>query len=150
MPTLPIDRNSFEMPQDLFLADPGFYNPTEVDMILGAQYFHHFLRPGQIRIKNHPAVLQETELGWVVAGCFHQSVAKHAKVYCNFTKFSDLSPLWELESSPTASKRSIEKEIYESHYVKNTKRDELGRYTVHLPFNENKIKIGESRQAAFN
>ena len=60
MPTLPIDRNSFEMPQDLFLPDPGFYNPNEVDMTLSAQYFYQFLRPGQIQIKNQPAVLQET------------------------------------------------------------------------------------------
>ncbi|XP_033213767.1 uncharacterized protein LOC117170833 [Belonocnema kinseyi] len=150
MPTLPVDRSSFEIPQDLFLADPGFHNPTEVDMILGAQYFYHFLRQGQILITNHPAVFQETELGWVVAGCFHQVLAKHAKVYCNFTKFSDLSLLWEFDASRTASMRSVEEEACESNYVKNTERDELGRYTIHLPFNENKIKIGESRQTAFN
>ena len=97
MLTLPIDRSSFTIPQDLFLADPGFHNPAEVDVILGAQYFYRFLRSGQIPITSHPAVFQETELGWVVAGSFHQTLAKHAKVYCNFTKFADLSLLWELE-----------------------------------------------------
>ncbi|XP_033218124.1 uncharacterized protein LOC117173593 [Belonocnema kinseyi] len=135
MPTLPVDRSSFKIPQDLFLADSGFHNPTEVDMIQGAQYSYHFLRQGQILIENHPAVFQETELGWVVAGCFHQALAKHAKVYY---------------SSPTASMLSVEEEACESDYVKNTQRDELGRYTVHLPFNQNKTKIGESRQIAFN
>ena len=91
MPTMPIDRSSFMIQQGLFLADPGFHNPAEVDMILGAQYFYHFLRSGQILITSHPAVFQETELGWEVAGSFHQTLAEHAKVYYNFIKFADIS-----------------------------------------------------------
>ena len=87
MPTLPIDRSSFTTPQDLFFANPGFPNPAEVVMILGAQYFYHFLRSRQIPITSHPAVFHETELGWVVAGSFHQTLAKHAKVYCILCAF---------------------------------------------------------------
>ena len=46
--------------------------------------------------------------------------------------------------------RSVEEEACETYYKKTTKRDESGRYTVHLPFNGNENKIGESRQTAFN
>ena len=85
------------------------------------------MRSGQIPITSHPVVFQEIELGWVVARSFHQTLAKHAKVYCNFTKFADLSLLWELESSPQVSMRSVEEEACETYYKNTTKRDELGR-----------------------
>ena len=150
MPTLPINRNSFKVPHGLVLADPEFHKPAEVNMILGAQYFYQFLYPGQISITSHSAVFQETELGWVVAGCFHQTQTKLAKVYCNFTRFSNSSLLWELDSGQTEMSHSQEGKDCESHYVQNTTRDQSGRYTVHLPFNENKSKIGESRNTVFN
>ena len=88
MPSIPIDRNSVSIPQNLFLADPDFQTPAEVDIILGAQYFYHFMRAGKILINNHPAVLQETEFGWVIAGTFNHKRAKSSKVYCNYTEFS--------------------------------------------------------------
>ena len=90
MPSVSINRSKFEILQDIFLVDPGFYKPAEVDMILAAQYFYHFLRQGQIPITNHPAVFQETELRWMMVRCFNQTLAKQAKVYCDFIKFSDL------------------------------------------------------------
>ncbi|XP_033225903.1 uncharacterized protein LOC117178585 [Belonocnema kinseyi] len=150
MPSELIDRKSIPIPKGVFLADPEFHQPSEVNIILGAQYFYQFLRPGQIPIANHEAVLQENELGWVVAGCFHQTRARQGMVYCNFTKFSDLPLLWEVESAREASPWSSEEEACELHYSKNTTRDSSGRYTVQLPFNEHKEKIGESRRTAFN
>ena len=151
MPTVPFDCNSFKIPQDLFLADPKFDCPAEIDMILEAQYFYHFLRSGQISAAGHSAIFQKTDLGWVVAGCFNnQSRSRNSsKVYCNFTKFADLSILWELNSTRATSPRSQEEIACETHYVNTTERDESGRYIVRLPFNENKFKIGQSRDTAF-
>ena len=149
MPTLPINKNVFKIPQDLFLADPEFNCPAEVDMILGAQYFYHFLRPGRISVTGHSAVFQETELGWVVAGCFNNQTRPSAgKVFCNFTKFSDLSILWELDTTRAISPRSQEEIACELHYINTTKRNESGRYVIRLPFNENKLRIGKSRDIA--
>ena len=45
---------------------------------------------------------------------------------------------------------SEEETACDSHYIKHTKWDEFGRYIIHLPFSENKLKIGESRQTAFH
>ncbi|XP_033225735.1 uncharacterized protein LOC117178417 [Belonocnema kinseyi] len=50
MPSIPINRNSISTPQNLFLADPDFHILAEIDMILGAQYFYHFLRTRKISI----------------------------------------------------------------------------------------------------
>ena len=137
MPTLPINKNLFKISQDLFLADPEFNCPAEIDMILGAQYFYHFLSLGQITVTGHSAVFQETVLGQVVAGCFNnQARANAGKVHCNFTKFADLSILWELDSTRAISTRSHEEIACESHYINTTKRSESGSYVVRLTFNE--------------
>ena len=148
MPSIPIDRNSVSIPQNLFLADPDFQTPAEVDIILGAQYFYHFMRAGKILINNHSAVFQETEFGWVIAGTFNHKRAKSSKVYCNYTEFSNLALLWELNSPNAASSRSKEEQACEKHYVKTTRRDTSGCYVVQLPFNQKIFDLGESHRAA--
>ena len=148
MPSIPIDRTSISIPQDIILTDPNFQTPAEVDIILGAQYFYHFFRAGKISIENHPAILQETEFVWIVAGTFNHGREKQSKVYCKYTDFSDLSLLWELKSPSIASSRSLEEEACERHYSKSTVRDKSGHYIVQLPFNEKMHDLGESRHAA--
>ncbi|XP_033231521.1 uncharacterized protein LOC117182536, partial [Belonocnema kinseyi] len=133
---------------NLFLADPDFHIPAEIDMILGAQYFYHFLRTGKISIVVHIAVFQGTEFGWVVAGTFNHKRVKESKIYCNYTNFSDLSLLWELNSPTSTSSRSKEEEACEMNYTKTTHRNKSGRYTVQLPFNNKIFDLGESRRAA--
>ena len=149
MPSIPIDRSSFSTPQDLFLADPNFQTPAEVDIILGAQYFYHFMGSGKIPIEGHPAVFQETDFGWVVAGTFNHKHTKKSKISCNNMNFSELPLLWDLNSASVAPLRSREEEACEKHYVEKTYRDESGRYTVQLPFNDKVSQLGASRNTAF-
>ena len=119
-------------------------------MILGAQYFYHFLRSVRITVTGHSAAFQETDLGWVVAGCFNnQARASAGKVHCNFTKFADLSILWELDSTRAISTRTQKEIACESHYINTTKRSESGSYVVRLPFIENKLIIDKFRDIAF-
>ncbi|XP_033221191.1 uncharacterized protein LOC117175592 [Belonocnema kinseyi] len=148
MPSLPIDLSSFDIPQDIVLADPNFQTPQNIDMILGAQYFYHLLLPGKIPIKQHASVLQETELGWVVAGGIHQTRAKLHNIHCNFTKMAQVPLLWELDSGRPAPKYSRVEEACEKHYLETTTRAENGRYIVVLPFNDKRDKLGNSRDIA--
>ena len=76
MPTMPLDRNLFEVPLTIFLADPNFHEPAPVDIIIGAEFAYSFLHTGQLRIKGHAAVLQKTVLGWIIAGRVYKKNGK--------------------------------------------------------------------------
>lgn len=120
MLSIPLDIKNIPIPNGLFLAHPEFHRPADVDIILGAQYLYQFLGQGQIPISNQQAVFQETELGWVVAGCFHQTHAKLGRVYCHFSKMSDLPLLWEIDHARETSRKSLEEEACEFHYSETT------------------------------
>ena len=68
MPSLPLNKKQFQIPHNIVLADPEFHKPADVDILIGAEFYYELLRAGKIRMPGQGAVLQETELGWIIAG----------------------------------------------------------------------------------
>ncbi|XP_055604011.1 uncharacterized protein LOC129752250 [Uranotaenia lowii] len=68
LPTTKVSLNGIKMPHDLVLADPEFWSPGPIDMIIGAEYFCNLLRSGKCKVSDDGPTLQETEFGWVVSG----------------------------------------------------------------------------------
>ncbi|XP_025407177.1 uncharacterized protein LOC112681125 [Sipha flava] len=60
--------NTGQVPQNVSLADPLFWSPQKVDLLIGATHFYDLM--GERRIKPAPngPIFQETKLGWVVSG----------------------------------------------------------------------------------
>jgi len=58
------------IPRNVKLADPQFYIPQHVDMLIAADMFFELLSLGQIMFGEHPPVLQKTLLGWIVSEQF--------------------------------------------------------------------------------
>ncbi|XP_033229595.1 uncharacterized protein LOC117181137 [Belonocnema kinseyi] len=123
MPSLPLDKNKFKIPQGVILADPEFYKPADIDLLIGTEFFYQQLRSGQIQIKGQPAVYQETLLGWVIAGRISKPrfSKSPSNVTCNLIKFQELPILWELGADSSSS----------------------------LPFNEKRESLGNSKNTAF-
>ena len=148
MPSLPINRAAFEIPKNIFLADPEFYKPAEIDILIGVKLFYRLLCVGQIELKNHPdAVLQKTQLGWIVAGEINGPSPSNS-IQCHLTMHTtpldaSLAKFWEIEEVHTSKMPSSEERACETHFI-NTQRNATGRYVVKLPFNENKSKLGDS------
>ena len=67
LPTKQVDTSALNIPGNVPLADPRFHRPDTVDALLGAEVFCQLLCVGQIRL-TETAVLQKTQLGWIVAG----------------------------------------------------------------------------------
>ncbi|XP_033226031.1 uncharacterized protein LOC117178712 [Belonocnema kinseyi] len=62
---------------------------------------------------------------------------------------SQIEQFWEIESCPEGMILSNEENAHESHYKRNTCRDqESGRYIVRLSFEENVVDLGESYTTA--
>ncbi|KAL0860765.1 hypothetical protein ABMA27_009309 [Loxostege sticticalis] len=77
-----------QIPSNICLADPMFYKPSEVDLLIGADLFWDLLGSQQIRLGNKKTVLHETKLDWIISGSLpinHVSQLT-SDVRCNFTK----------------------------------------------------------------
>ncbi|XP_018396617.1 PREDICTED: uncharacterized protein LOC108774886 [Cyphomyrmex costatus] len=146
LPPKVIDRESLGIPKNLNLADPGFDKPSQIDILIGAEYFYHLLCVGQIRLKTGSTILQKTKFGWIVAGRteFGNSLSFSS---CHISRCSlddAVQRFWEIEELPVKKTLSPEDENCEQYYKKTIERLPSGRYSVRLPFNEQKQELGES------
>ncbi|XP_050301507.1 uncharacterized protein LOC126739751 [Anthonomus grandis grandis] len=151
LPETPIDMQKIQIPLNIELADSDFYSPSPIDILLGADIFWQILSVGQINIGYPSPVLQNTHLGWVVAGGFQPS--NNAKIRCNFSKNVDiqeqLSKFWEVEEIEIKKIFSAEEQACEDNFVTNVYTNNDGRYVVSLPLKKPSEALGNSRDLAF-
>lgn len=142
--------NNLSFPKNIQLADPEFSKVRKIEAIIGMGIFYKLLCVGQVPINNSQLVLQKTRFGWVLGGEINNRISKN--IVCNLTLENlnhQLTKFWELEEINPTKELSVEERDCENHYVQNVVRDEsTGRYTVKLPFNEHKDKLGESYSIA--
>lgn len=62
VPSISFDINSLNIPDDLRLADPEFFESSQVDLLIGASLFWDVLCHGQIRLGSNLPTLQKTHL----------------------------------------------------------------------------------------
>ncbi|XP_038117277.1 uncharacterized protein LOC119769333 [Culex quinquefasciatus] len=128
LPTVLEDVSSWELPSGIQLADPSFFVPGEVDLLLGAKHFWSAMKSGKRKLGPGFPELRETQFGWVVVGAVQQ--------------------FWKMEQVPESPTLSSEEESCEEFYQRSHKRDGAGRYVVGLPFKEGVVELGESRSMA--
>ncbi|XP_063994422.1 uncharacterized protein LOC135171779 [Diachasmimorpha longicaudata] len=156
LPSEPIDRNSLKIPRHLALADPRFDQPAPFDILLSSGTTLALLCQGQIRLNNThgtDVLLQETQLGWIIGGSVSTRNPLSMKQITNnhlTCVEQQLKNFWEMDDVNTEKHLSSEEVACEEHFKEHVTRDETGRYIVALPFNNNKSKLGESREMAKN
>lgn len=71
------------------LADPEFYLPAKIDLLIGAGPTLAMFSNGQIILPGkNDIILQKTKLGWMVAGGAHSSNPEKAS-HCMLTNLDD-------------------------------------------------------------
>ncbi|XP_047997265.1 uncharacterized protein LOC125234887 [Leguminivora glycinivorella] len=145
LPYVAIDVEKLDLPH-VELADPLFYKPDEVDILLSGDKFFKVLKPDHVELGEGKPILQDSKFGWLVAGRTDESYNR-CNVYCHLattrrkTSLQDvddsLKRFWEVENLPSDCKSlSIDEEFCETHYVENTVRLPDGRFSVQMPFKE--------------
>jgi hypothetical protein len=67
-PATKLNTTDWKIPTDIKLADEHFHQPGNIDLLIGVDLFYEMSCPGRrTRPGNYP-VLQETVLGWTIAG----------------------------------------------------------------------------------
>lgn len=153
LPALSVDRDALEIPRKLYLADANFCKGGSVDLLIGADLFWEILRQGQINTSRHLKLL-ETDFGWVIGGTFMTNgLIPHVNNFvghCNKELDTKLERFWIIEEI-TGNKTLSTDDTYCEEYFSNTvTRDNTGRYTVKIPFNNRVSELGNSRNLALD
>ncbi|XP_072936546.1 uncharacterized protein [Epargyreus clarus] len=159
-----INLSNLNIPSNICLADPTFYTPGEVDVLIGADLFWDLLGSQKIKLGHGSPILCQTSLGWIISGPVTSSHISQTPSYirCNFTKAvvssgtngiddirSDLTRFWQLEEiNCNSSLYSSEEKLCEQHFVDNTSRRDDGRFCVRIPIKQDPVVLGDSFQRA--
>lgn len=155
IPTRPIPVKCLSVPQHIELADPMFYKPQNVDLLLGATIFWDILEADRIQLGAKQPVLQLTKLGWLLCGQIGLSTLTHS--HNNFTVCglvrneelqSQIEKFWQMEDIPNTKLFSKEESKCEEIFRNEYKRTADGRFEVSLPFREDPSFLGESQASA--
>ncbi|XP_028160091.1 uncharacterized protein LOC114352628 isoform X3 [Ostrinia furnacalis] len=152
LPPVSIDVETIRIPNNIELADPTYYLPSEVDLLIGADLFWEILNDNKIRLKSGP-YLQDTKLGWLISGPIYTNKMRcKQNIQCNFTQTIDLQlrQFWELEDSgPRENIFTCDERKCEEIFKNTTKREIDGRFSVRIPLKESADLLGDSYSVAY-
>ncbi|XP_066261359.1 uncharacterized protein [Euwallacea similis] len=150
LPSVRVNTQNYNIPSNIKLSDPGYGEPSEIDMLIGAEVFWSLICVGQISLGKNKPILQKTRLGWVVSGSI-ETFPSHPKnnMYCHLTQEIDiqnqLSRFWEIEEGFSSQSSQSEEEIAcENHFNQHTVRLENGRFLVRIPLKSSPDDLGDS------
>ncbi|XP_075154313.1 uncharacterized protein LOC142227952 [Haematobia irritans] len=152
-PVEKLNIGSWPIPEGILLADPHFYIPQRIDILIGSEIFFDLLVEGKIILGSGLPSLKNTVFGWVVGGVVDSNAVEQVSSCNVVTKIDDLDSLlkrfWEIEEfTESKSAMTEEEEQCERHYLENTIFDENGRIQVRLPFKQPSDKLGSSYEIA--
>ncbi|XP_072389428.1 uncharacterized protein [Diabrotica undecimpunctata] len=158
LPQFHIQPNKLNIPKGFTLADKHFYQKSNIDLLIGADYYYDILQPGLVKLGHNLPTLFNTIFGWVIAG----NVPNYAQskndvslfVQTQNTHSSDsnlealVSKFWETEDCPGEKILSPDDQLAESNFINHLKILENGRLQVNLPQKSpsEHLKLGESFQ----
>ncbi|KAH9640754.1 hypothetical protein HF086_007325 [Spodoptera exigua] len=166
VPSREIKVSYFDLPSNISLADPMFYKPADIDLLIGADLFWELLGSQRLHLGTGKPILYETRLGWIVSGPITQYCSlpsNNLKCYfskgvsdddCYWDKLrTDLTKFWQLEEVSLKSSNSYEcympeERLCEDNFVKNTTRLPSGRFCVRIPLKKDPSILGASYKKA--
>lgn len=153
LPSSTINIDSWNIPENIVLADPQFNERSEIDLLIGAELFWRILEDRRIPLGRNLPSLHSTKFGWIVTGSIHN---EQTTSYCNFLHVQnqephqDLQKFWELEEIENINNDIITEDdkLCEDHFIQNTSRNSEGRFVVRIPLKYPISNLGESKTMA--
>jgi len=167
LPQIPINVGSLNLPNDIVLADPNFYSPSKIDILIGADLYYTLLCEGIVKLGLHLPCLINTHLGYIIAGnvpskCLNfssnlvcantpevsqENISLFVHTDSQSQKLDDLLVrFWDMENIPQKAILSADDELAENIFKSTTKILQNGRFQVNLPLKSDgeHQKLGDS------
>ncbi|XP_046384916.1 uncharacterized protein LOC124155242 [Ischnura elegans] len=149
-PKMEVQKKQWPHMRNLALADPQYYRPEAIDILLGAEWLGTVMIGNTIAgPKGTPSAI-ETLWGYCLVGKVHQTV-ENIDSFCLAVESQleyCIRKFWEVEEPPTVRYLSEDDRKCESHFQATVRREESGRYIVELPLRNDAPLLGNSRNAA--
>ncbi|XP_048516536.1 uncharacterized protein LOC125502456 [Dendroctonus ponderosae] len=166
IPSFKLNRETIPIFDNVKLADPDFYIPSNIDILLGADVYYGIVFGTPARIPENSLYLINTHFGHIISGPISsQSLISNPQcgkdninsATCFFTQSSQLNEaierFWTLESVPTVTQQSLspENRLAEKIFVNSVTVLESGSFQVDLPLKtpNEYLKLGYSLPQAF-
>lgn len=136
LPSCPLNLSEFDIPSNVQLADPQFYHPKKVDLLLGAEIFWRIIKSDFINLNLGGLILRDTELGWVVSGPLSKNNFCNVQVHVStLNSLQDqLQKFWNIEESIDTEYECTNE--CETLFKQTTARGTDGKFIVKYPFNK--------------
>lgn len=153
LPTRTVAKADCKHLKGLTLADPHFWKPGRIDVLLGAQTFAKIIQEGIRKGPPTAPVALNTIFGWILLGSTNRLSTDNAASFTittSETKLeSQLKKFWEIEEVSMKPMLTDKEEECQKIYESTTTRLSNGKYQVHLPFINNQMPtVGQSRPQA--
>jgi len=153
LPAEKVNKTRYCIPNTCTLADPKFYEPSSIDLLIGRESYDELMLEGILKLVPEKVMLQNTELGWIVSGRVElerRPTSSIVNLVCtNQDLENQLTKFWEIESCYTNSTMSIEETSCEKVFSETTTRDDQGRFIVTLPTKKDIVpQLGNSFEIA--
>lgn len=150
LPTMPLSNEIKHKYRNLLLADPLFYKPAPIDMLLAADLFP-YIYDGQ-KVDPHEKgmpVAMNSIFGYVISGQTVLDKSADNASFCAFSMNLDqvIQSFWEVENIPSDRPKNPDDVMAEELFAKEHSRDDTGKFTVKYPFGPS-CELGESRLQA--
>ena len=147
LPKYPCQKRDWPHIKNLQLADPGFFEPGKIDILLGADAYSSLIKEGVRKGSDVTPAAQNTIFGWILSGPVSENQSGSIRIH-HVTTDEILKRFWEVEELPPMSYLTEEEKAAEAHFTNTHTRDLDGRYVVKLPLKTNISDLGTSRSAA--
>ncbi|XP_044759188.1 uncharacterized protein LOC123316936 [Coccinella septempunctata] len=150
LPSSKITTQSWHYLDKLKLADPKYYCPGDIDVLLGADVFSKILLNNHIQGQNGGPDALHTVFGYVLIGKINTASTNSVHTlfcgsHCDMN--ASMKSFFDLESVPEFD-NGTETDVCEVIFRENYYRNEEGRYVVPLPFKETSPLFPGSRDLA--
>ena len=137
MPAVAVDTKNLSVTNNLKLADNTYFRPSQVDILIGGEFFLSLLEPQKIELGASLPSLHDTKLGWIISGpapvqCVaNNGVNLHVCLSAQLSLDRSIVKFWEIED---CSSRDVvlteEEQACEKFFQETHARDRDGRLIV--------------------
>lgn len=151
MPQRPIDQTKLALPRNVTLADPEYYRPRPIDILLSMQLYKKSIRDGIIDLGEDKPCLLNSIFGWIVAG---EAPIQRFSTFCAISSKLDvqnqLEKFWELEEVANTRHLSELEQQCERDFLENHSRADNGQLIVRYPVREQHCDFSRTKIAAIS
>ncbi|KAJ8946167.1 hypothetical protein NQ318_004420 [Aromia moschata] len=150
LPHCTVNKNDVPIPEHIQLADINFNIPSKIDLLFGSDIYYDIIVPGIIKLGKNMPTLQNSYLGWVLAGpvlnnyCSSNVCVSLCSQNCNVSDL--MTKFWQLEEISDKQLLTSDNKQCEELFSTTTKQLSNGSFQVNLPLRspQEHLKLGDS------